>query len=358
MPRVRREAGILRSKALASLRRASDAFNSSNDDGRLTSVLLHLQHSFEMLLKAALIQKKQTVVVKKTGYSITFEKCVKLAQEHLGLDDSDAGVIRAIDALRDAEQHYHADVDESILYLYCRASIPIFDEILRSVFDQRLADILPARVLPLTTRPPEDLQLLIDRQYSQIYELLRPGRRHQAEGRAMARALLALGPDSDSNADYISEKDVSAAVRKIQSGVARKDVFPNLEGLAAEATDGAELLVKVKIVKNDPDAAAFRYAGKDEQATAIREVDSHKVYHWTKRKLAAKLGISAESCCALRWKYEIDSDDDLCRVFTHNSTKYTGYSDRAFVKLRSICAEVDVRAVLREYRAHRALQRA
>jgi hypothetical protein len=49
--KLRREAWMPKFKALDSLRRATSAFNSFEDSGRVTSVLLHLQHAFEMLLK-------------------------------------------------------------------------------------------------------------------------------------------------------------------------------------------------------------------------------------------------------------------------------------------------------------------
>lgn len=51
---VRATAKMLGGKALSSVRTAMTAFNSPHDDGRPTVVLLHVQHAFEMLLKAAL----------------------------------------------------------------------------------------------------------------------------------------------------------------------------------------------------------------------------------------------------------------------------------------------------------------
>jgi hypothetical protein len=38
------------------MRTAMTAFNSPHDDGRPTVLLLHLEHAFEMLLRAALLQ--------------------------------------------------------------------------------------------------------------------------------------------------------------------------------------------------------------------------------------------------------------------------------------------------------------
>ncbi len=53
--KLRNEARVLKRKAISSMRAAMAAFNSPHDDGRVTAVLLHLQHAFEMLMKAALV---------------------------------------------------------------------------------------------------------------------------------------------------------------------------------------------------------------------------------------------------------------------------------------------------------------
>jgi hypothetical protein len=58
MPREPYNVRVLRGKAIASLRTGVAAFNGLDDDARTTTVLLSLQHAFEMLLKAILEAKK------------------------------------------------------------------------------------------------------------------------------------------------------------------------------------------------------------------------------------------------------------------------------------------------------------
>ena len=70
---MRRESRLLKTKAIASLRRAARAFNDLDDEGRVTSTLLHAQHALEMLLKAALREKGVRVFDKATGRSIGFD---------------------------------------------------------------------------------------------------------------------------------------------------------------------------------------------------------------------------------------------------------------------------------------------
>lgn len=58
---MRRDARLLKDKAVTSLRRAAETFNSLDDDGRVTTVLRHAQPAFEMLLKAALVERPVSV---------------------------------------------------------------------------------------------------------------------------------------------------------------------------------------------------------------------------------------------------------------------------------------------------------
>ena len=65
--KLKQQARVLKRKALTSFITAAEAFNSPRDDGRVTKVLLHLQHAFEMLLKAALVQAGKPVFDQATG---------------------------------------------------------------------------------------------------------------------------------------------------------------------------------------------------------------------------------------------------------------------------------------------------
>ena len=334
MARIRREARALQGKAITSFRRAADAFNSSQEDGRVTSTLLHLQHSFEMLLKAGLIQTGQRVIDPADGRSIGFAKCVNLARQHLGLGEADAGVLRATDSMRDDEQHYHAIVDEALLHAHCGAAVSIFDDLLSRVFNDRLAHHLPIRVLPLSTRPPEDIQTLIDAQFAQIQRLLRPGTRQHSSARAMVRGLLALEAHTADRVVEVSEKDVNRVVHAVRADKSREQVFPRLRTLGTESFEGGELLVKVKFVRNDPTAVPVRYVSEGEDAAAIREYDLHDKFHWSATQLAQKLGITIPKSKALRWKLDIDADETCRHDFTFGKSHFVGFSDNAFTKMR------------------------
>jgi hypothetical protein len=157
--RLRQEARVLKRKALWSLVAATEAFNSPRDDGRATRILLHIQHSFEMLLKAALVQAGVSVFDRKTGRSVGFESCVNLAMGNgtIKLAESDAGTLRAIDAMRDDEQHWFNEVPEQLLYLHTRAGVTLFDDLLLRAFGDRPFVQAKYGPLPTSSRCPMHL---------------------------------------------------------------------------------------------------------------------------------------------------------------------------------------------------------
>jgi hypothetical protein len=346
--KLRKEARVLKAKAVASLRRATASFNSYEDDGRITSILLHIQHAFEMLLKAALVQTRVQVFDRKLGRAIGFEKCVNLGHEHLGLREEEAGTLRAIDALRDDEQHWHNYLSEGLLYTHARAAITLFDDLLQRVFGEGLADHLPVRVLPISVEAPKDIQILIDEEYSQISQLLRPGRRRRAEAQARIRSMLAMEAHVAEGV-VVSKKDVNRVQRGIREGKPREQVFPRLSQLGTDIS-GEGVQVTVRFSKKE--GAPVRLVGPDEhvEAAAVREVDLQRKYHWSATELAEKVGLSLPKSIALRRYLGID-DDPTCRhVFVFGSLRLPRFSDNAFTRMRDTLTSVDMNEVWRLHR--------
>jgi hypothetical protein len=348
---MRKDARLLKRKAVASLRRACAAFNSLEDDGRHTTVLLHLQHSFEMLLKAGLHERRVPVVDQHSGQSIGFKKCLNHAPQHLGLSVNDVGTLRAIDRLRDDEYHYLGLVSEGILFVHLRAAVTIFDRMLRSVFDETLADQMPDRVLPISTRPPQALDLLIDQEFSQVRDLLAPGRRQGAAARARIRSLLALEGHVVEEGE-VTERDVNRVEAAIKGGEERDAVFPQLAGLSSR-TSGLEVTIKVQTTKRDGMPVRYVPAGEGE-ATVIREVDLHKKFHFTRIELARALGMTAPKAAALRAHLGIDEDAEAHRSFEFGHTIHQNYSDLALKRMReALDGGVDMVDVWREHQERR-----
>lgn len=357
MVHMRATAKTLHGKALSSMRTAMTAFNSPHDDGRPTVVLLHLQHAFEMLLKAALFQRGAKVFDRKSGRSIGFEAAINQSCQLAGfkVTQDEAGTLRAIDALRDDEQHWFNDVSEGLLYLHARAAVTLFDELLFRAFKQRLADHLPNRVLPVSTEAPQDILALVDSEYVNIAELLKPGRRARGDARAKIRTLLALEAHVAEDTK-VSDSDVNRVEKGIKGGKTRGQVFPRLSPLAADIS-GEGLTVKVKIVKQ-ADALPVRLVrdgddGEVVDAAAIREVDLQKKFHWSPFDLADKLSISRPRATALREHLGIDKDSDCLQIFEFGSQKHPRYADNALTRMRDAIAYQDMDAIWKSHGAGR-----
>lgn len=351
--RLRQEARILKGKALSSLVTAIEAFNSARDNGRATRVLLSLQHSFEMLLKAALVQMGVSVFDNKTGRSLPFDKCVNLVMGEgtIKLSEADAGTLRAIDAMRDDEQHWFGEVPEQLLYLHARAAVTLFDELLQRAFGEHLAGHFPARVLPVSTEPPRELTLLLDEEYNQVAALLRPGRRARHQARARIRTLLAMEAHVAPEA-RVSANDVNRVERGIREGRPRGEVFPRLDEIAT-SIDGDGLTITVHFTKSQGAPVRFEADGL-EAAAAVREVDLQRKYHRSARQLAGALGLTPPRAIALRRHLGIDSDPTCFHDFVFGKSRHRGYSDNAYKKMKAAVANLDMTAIWNAHRPGRA----
>ena len=74
---MQKEAKLLKAKAVASLLLAIDHFNRVTDVGRIEAVLIFLDHSFEMFLKAGIRHKGGRIRDPRQKDTITFDKCVR-----------------------------------------------------------------------------------------------------------------------------------------------------------------------------------------------------------------------------------------------------------------------------------------
>lgn len=354
MPKESYDVRTLRAKAIASLRTGVVAFNGLDDDARVTRVLLHLQHSFEMLLKAALLATGDKAVFdRKKRMAIGMEACVKRCQQQPGikLTGSEAGTIRVLDNLRDGEQHWHQVVEEGMLFLHARAAVTLFDDLLHRVWGLRLAEHIPVRVLPISAEPPRGLDLLVDQEYQRIAELLRPGRKATAEAKGRIRTLLATEALSDPDAVEISETDVNRVVWGVRDGKTRAQVFPKLTGVTSDSV-GEGLTVQVHFVKRDGLPVTFSKDGGDEVA-AIREVDLEKKFHMGPYDLADKAGIDRTRAVGLRRHLGLDGDDDhYSHTFKFGSQSHRRYSDNALAAMREAKTSLDVERV---WQAHRKI---
>jgi hypothetical protein len=131
---MKREARLLLDKAIASLILSVEQFNKADELGRTSTVLILLDHSFEMLLKAAILGNGGKIREKRARETIGFDSCVRraLSDEDIRfLTDEQALTLQTINGLRDAAQHHLIDIAEEQLYIHAQSGVTLFGDILR-----------------------------------------------------------------------------------------------------------------------------------------------------------------------------------------------------------------------------------
>ena len=335
-----RDARTLKTKAIEALRAAMTAFNSYDDSGRVTMVLMHSQHACEMLLKAVLVQGKSKVFEKDTGRAIGFERCLGLCSANHQLTDEEAGIMRAIDAQRNAAQHWFVLVSEDLLYMQLRALITAFDAYLKRKLDVALQEHIPPRILPISSTPPGDFEFLVDKEFNYVRELLQPGRRVRDEARARIRSMLAMEAIVTEEVG-ISERDIDRIEKAMRGSAGFTAVFPRLATVGT-STEGEGVSLVVHFSKKQ--GAPVQYVGGDDPAAAaaVREVDLRKKFHMQRTELAQKMGLSAPKAKVVRKHLEIDEDASCCHVFEFGSQRIPCFSDNALRRMGQALPEIDM----------------
>src|SRR5262249_7082710 len=183
---------MLLEKASDSLLLAIEKFNCPFERGRVTWVLIALDHAFEMLLKASVLHRGGVIRKKGASETLGFDACVRTGLSNgkvKFLTDEQALTLQMLNGLRDAAQHHLLTIHEAQLYIHAQAGVTLFRDLLKSIFQQDLSDYLPKRVLPISTQAPVDLSALFDSETAEIRKLLRRRKRAQVEIDARLRPL-------------------------------------------------------------------------------------------------------------------------------------------------------------------------
>lgn len=114
MPRLKRESKELKGRAVDGVILSIEFFNRPSERGRADAVLIFLQCAFEMLLKAAIMQKRGTIHERGSANSHTFRKCLGIAKSDiLIISEPEARLLGTLSDLRDCSMHHYQIVSEN-----------------------------------------------------------------------------------------------------------------------------------------------------------------------------------------------------------------------------------------------------
>ena len=327
-------------------------FNRPHDIGRAEAILIFLHHAFEMVLKAAIMDRTGTIHEKEGRYSYGFDKCLSVAQSELSLiSANESNTLSILDTLRDTSIHYYQEISEDLLYIQAQAAVTLFDDLLTKTFGEKLAEMIPERVLPISTRPPKDLQVLIDSELRQVDRLLEPGKRRGIQASARLRPIMALATASRDQAQRVTEVELRRAVSRRRKGEDWRVVLPEVAQLKLD-TEGEGITYNLRIKKGAKSAVRIAGPGETPEGTVIKQpIDIWATYNLSRDEMAEKLGLTGPRTCALIAELNLQDDPDCYRVLRRKSSTFKAYSKKALDRLRTeITRGIDVEEVWLRHR--------
>ena len=342
---MKREARLLLLKAKDALVLAIEIFNRPYNRGRVSATLILLDHAFEMLLKAAIIERGGRIREKGANQTIGFDACVRRALTDgriKFLDEQQALTLQATNGLRDAAQHYLLEISEGQLYMHAQAGLTLFRDIFEGVFATPLCGELPARVIPLATQPPTDLETLFDSETAEVQKLLGPNCRRRTEADARLRPLAILDATIRGEKTQPGSRELTNIKRGLSAGKTWQEVFPgvaalNLTSEVVGPTFSLRFTKKTGLpihVVPEGTPGAF--------VVGVKRVDELSYYSLGRDELARKLGLSGPKTTACIRYLDLQSKPDCFKQITVGQSKFKRYSQLALCQIRDALKTVSV----------------
>jgi len=350
------KAQLLFQKSLDSLLLAIDHFNRAWDRGRHETVLILVDRAFELLLKAIILHKGGKIREPYAKETIGLDKCVRkcLTDAKVKCLTEEQGLtIQLINSFRDAAQHDIVELSEQELYMYAQAGVTLYKDLLEKVFNKSLSDYLPERVLPISTQPPSDLHSMIEVDFQDIRQLLKPHSRQQVQAKAKLKALAIIEASLEGIRSQPSDLEVDRLAKKVRLGEKWQDLFPGVATLQI-STKGNGINVEIRITKKEGEKVQLVPEGTPGATVlAVKRVNELDYYSLGLRELAKKTGLHAPKTLALVLHLKLQESEECFKVFKVGKTEFKRYSPQALDELKNAVPKVNIDEVWEKYVSNR-----
>ncbi|QNR25517.1 DUF3644 domain-containing protein [Croceimicrobium hydrocarbonivorans] len=299
---MKKEVKHLYNKAVDSLVLSIELFNRPNDTARVHGVLIMMDHSFEMLLKASILHKGGKIKDRRATQTIGFESCVRKAfsdGEIKFLTEDEVLTLQSLNGLRDAAQHYTLEISEQHLYFQAQSGLTLFRDIVKRVFDIDLKEGLPVRVLPLSTTPPTDIQAFFSNEIVEIKKLLGPNKRKNIEAIEKLRALAIMENAVQGNDTQPSDGELKKILKTLEKGGNFGQLFPGVSTLNFTASGyGPSLDLRISRKEGVP-VQIVPEGTPGAHVVALKRVNELDYYNLGRDQLAKKVGLTGPKTSAV-----------------------------------------------------------
>jgi hypothetical protein len=246
--------------------------------------------------------------------------------------------------------HHLLEMSEEALYLYAQAAVTMFDDVLNRTFTESLGNYLPTSVLPVSTSPPKEMHLFMDKEFTEIRDLITPDKHRRAEAKARIRPYLIMESALNGECKQPTDAQVSRLIKRMRTGDDWQALFPGVAALKIDTT-GYGVSLSIRMVKQD-DALPVRLVhdvDSTEDVVSIREVNMIDRYSMGLFDLANKAGIGRNKCLALVHYLNLQADPECFKEFRHKSMQYKGYSPKALQRINEALPALDLDEIWRSY---------
>lgn len=341
---MKKEVRLLKSKAEESLVLSVDHFNRVEDLGRPEAVLVLMDRGLELLLKASLVHVGSKIRDRRDANTIGFDPCVRRAYsgENKFLDDNQVIGLQAINGLRDAAQHYLLDISEEQLYLHAMGGVTLFRDIVRDVFSEDLASLLPRRVLPLSTVAPSGMAALFARETEEVRKLMQPRTRRRTEAYVRLRPLAILDGILRGVKTQPSEANLAKTAKQLAEGASWEDIFPGAAAVEI-SSEGTGISFSLRIAKKEGIPVRLVPEGTaGESVVAVKRVNELDFYSLGHRQVAERAGLTEPKLTALVRIHSLDSDPEYAKEIKIGRTAFKRYSQKVLPRIAEILREESI----------------
>ena len=335
---MKKEVKLLRQKAITSLILSIEHFNRPSDIGRVEAVLIFLDHSFEMLLKAGILHKGGQIREKGAKQTFGFDHCVRKAVSDGNikfLESEQALLLQGINGLRDAAQHHLVDVSEPHLYLQAQAGLSVFRWVFKRLFREDLQIHLPERVLPMATTAPLDLEALFDAESREICRLLRPGSRKKIEATAKLRSLAIVEGAFCGEKVQPSDSDLRKSAQSLIEGKSWTDVFPGVATINLSVKGYGPSIDLCISKKGDTPVTLVPEGTPGAMTVAVKRVDELGFYSLGRDQIAEAVGLTKPMTTAFIRYLNLKADSECHKRIQIGKTTFERYSQKAIAAIKN-----------------------
>lgn len=329
---MRKEVKHLYRKAIDSLTIAIELFNRPSNTGRVHGVLILLDHAFEMLLKASILEKGGKIFEKGAKESIGFSACIRKALSDNTikfLEEDEVLTLQALNGLRDAAQHYILHMTEQHLYFHSQSALTLFKDILNRVFNIDLITELPERVLPVSTSPPTEISAFFSNEITEVKKLLETSKRKNLDAIEKLRSLAIIENAVQGNENQPSNNDLNKIILNLKKGSAFRQVFPGIATLNLTST-GYGPSLDLRISRKEGIPVQIVPEGTPRSAVvALKRVNELDYYNLGRDQLARKVSLSGPKTSAMIYHLKLKDDSESYKRITIGKVTFDRYSQKA-----------------------------